>query len=235
MGMPFLAGVGVMEGDKHKIEEAAREFTIARLHLRDENTGLYYHAWDEAKEQVWADPETGRSHYIWARGFGWYAMAIVDILDVIPDDMTEVRAPLLAIIPELADSLVKSQDETGTWYQIMDMPQAPGNYLEASGSAMFTYFLAKAINKGYLPAAYIPIATKAFDGLVSEFVAVYADGSTHVTNVALVAGLGYGRDGSYRYYMGEPVVANDPKGLAPAIMAGVQMAELQNQQTGEKQ
>lgn len=229
MGMPFLAGVGVMEGDEHKIAEAAREFTIARAHLRDADSGLYYHAWDEAKEQAWADPETGRSHYVWARGFGWYAMAVVDILDVIPAGMTEVREPLLAIIPELADALVKSQDETGAWYQIMDMPQAPGNFLEASGSAMFTYFLAKAINRGYLPETYTGAARKAYAGLVDEFIASYVDGSTHLTNVASVAGLGYGRDGSYRYYMSEPVVADDPKGLGPAIMAGVQMAELEKQ------
>ena len=228
MGMPFLAGVGVMEGDDHKVEEAAREFIIARSHLRDTETGLYYHAWDESKEQGWADPETGRSHYVWARGFGWYAMAIVDILDVIPADKTELRQPLLAIIAELAATLVQTQDTTGAWYQVMDMPDAAGNYLEASGSAMFTYFLAKAINQDYLPDTYSAAAKKAFDGLVSEFVAVYADGSLHVTNICLVAGLGYGRDGSYRYYMSEPVVADDPKGLGPAIMAGVQVSELLN-------
>lgn len=228
MGMPFLAGVGIMEGDEDKVEEAAREFTIARLHLRDPGTGLYYHAWDEAREQPWADPETGRSRYVWARGLGWYAMALVDILDVIPADETEIRAPLLEIIPELADSLIRTQDATGVWYQIMDMPNATGNYLEASGSAMFTYFLAKAINRGYLPEAYTEPARKAWSGLVNEFISVYADGSFNVTNICMVAGLGYGRDGSYRYYMSEPVVENDPKGLAPAIMAGIQISELTN-------
>ncbi len=228
MGMPFLAGVGVMEGDQHKIEEAAREFTIARMHLRDADTGLYYHAWDEAKKQVWADPDTGQSKHFWGRGMGWYAMALVDILDVIPVDMTQLREPLLAIVAELAGDLVNFQDETGTWFQIMDMPEEPGNYREASGSAMFTYFFAKALNKGYLPKTYIPVARKAYAGLVDEFVAVYADGSFNLTNICEVAGLGYGRDGSYRYYMSEPVVVNDPKGLAPAIMAGVQMAELEN-------
>jgi rhamnogalacturonyl hydrolase YesR len=228
MGMPFLAGVGVLAGDDQKVEEAAREFSIARSHLRDPDTGLYYHAWDEAREQPWADPETGRSRYVWARGLGWYAMALVDILDVIPADKTGLRAPLLAIIPELADSLVQSQDATGAWFQIMDMPGAAGNYREASGSAMFTYFLAKAINKGYLPGTYTEAARKAYAGLVNEFVSVYADGSFHVRNICLVAGLGYGRDGSYRYYMSEPVVADDPKGLAPAIMAGIQMSELMN-------
>ena len=228
MGMPFWAGVGVMEGDDHKVEEAAREFTIARAHLRDPDTGLYYHAWDEAKEQNWADPETGRSRYVWARGLGWYAMALVDILDVIPVDKTELREPLLAMIPELADTLVQTQDETGTWYQIMDMPEAVGNYREASGSAMFTYFLAKAINKGYLPSTYSATAEKAYTGLVEEFVSVDADGSMHVNNICQVAGLGFGRDGSYRYYMSEQAVTDDPKGLAPAIMAGLQVSELIN-------
>jgi rhamnogalacturonyl hydrolase YesR len=226
MGMPFLAGVGVMEGDDHKLEEAAREFSVARSHLRDPETGLYYHAWDEAREQNWADPETGRSRHVWARGLGWFAMALVDILDVIPADKAELRTPLLAMIPELADSLIRVQDASGVWFQIMDMPAEPGNYLEASASAMFTYFLAKAINRGYLSATFEAATRKAFAGLVDEFVSVHADGSYHLTNVCEVGGLGYGRDGSYRYYMSERVVANDPKGLGPAIMAGVQVSAL---------
>jgi rhamnogalacturonyl hydrolase YesR len=226
MGMPFLAGMGVLEGDDHKIEEAVREFTIARAHLRDEETGLYYHAWDEAKEQIWADPETGRSHYVWARGLGWYAMALVDILDVIPEEKAELREPLLEIIPELAEALVEYQDETGVWFQIMDMPDEPGNYREASSTAMFTYFLAKAINRGYLPDSFRPAAEKAYAGLVDEFVSIYADGSFHLTNNCEVGGLGYGRDGSYHYYMSERVVENDPKALGPAIMAGLQVSDL---------
>jgi rhamnogalacturonyl hydrolase YesR len=139
-----------------------------------------------------------------------------------------LRETLLSIIPELAESLVKTQDSTGVWFQIMDMPDEPGNYRESSSSAMFTYFLAKAINKGYLPESLTNAAKKAYAGLVSEFVSVYADGSFHLTNVCEVGGLGYGRDGSYRYYMSERVVTGDPKGLGPAIMAGVQMSELLN-------
>jgi rhamnogalacturonyl hydrolase YesR len=231
MGMPFLAGVGLTEGDEQKVEEAAREFTIARSHLRDQRSGLYYHAWDEAKKQSWADPETGRSRYVWARGLGWYAMALVDILDVIPSEQAELRAPLLAIIPELAESLVRHQDATGVWFQIVDMPDEPGNYREASATAMFTYFLAKAINKGYLPASFAPAAQKAYAGLVDEFLSVHADGSFHLTNVCETGGLGYGRDGSYRYYMSERVVENDPKGLGPAIMAGIQLSELAKRKT----
>jgi len=226
MGMPFLAGVGVMQGDPEKLAEAAAEFSIARSHLRDEKTGLYYHAWDEAREQEWADPESGRSPHFWARGLGWYAMALVDILDVIPVEDTELREPLLEIIEELADSLTAVQDETGTWFQVMDMPNEPGNYREASGTAMFTYFLAKALNKGYLPETYRGSAELAYRGLVSEFVSVDEEGVFHLNNICATAGLGYGRDGSYRYYMSEKVVRNDPKGVAPAIMALLQVSEL---------
>lgn len=233
MGMPFLAGVGVSEGDDRKVEEAVREFTIARSHLRDPRSGLYFHAWDEARKQNWADPETGRSRFFWGRGLGWYAMALVDILDVIPPEKTALRAPLLEIIPELAESVVGHQDHTGVWFQILDMPAEPGNYREASASAMFTYFLAKAVNKGYLPASFAPAAQKAYAGLVDEFVSVHPDGSFHLTNVVEVGGLGYGRDGSYRYYMSERVVDNDPKGVGPAIMAGLQLAELSKRPRGD--
>lgn len=226
MGMPFLAGVGKMQGNDEKLHEAVTEFSIARSHLRDVDSGLYYHAWDEAKQQDWADPETGRSRYVWARGLGWYAMALVDILDVIPAEKTALREPLLKIIPELAESLLKTQDDTGTWYQIMDMPNTPGNYREASSSAMFTYFLAKALNKGYLPDTYVAATKKAYQGLINEFVAIDASGAFNLTNICEVGGLGFGRNGSYQYYMSERVVKNDPKGLGPAIMAILQFSEL---------
>jgi unsaturated rhamnogalacturonyl hydrolase len=226
MGMPFLAGVGVERGDDHLMAEAVKDFTVARARLRDGKSGLYYHAWDEARKQIWADPTTGRSHYFWGRGLGWYAMALVDILDVIPPEKKELRAPLLEMIPELAEGLVRHQDETGTWWQILDKPGEPGNYREASATAMFTYFLIKGINKGYLPQSYLPAARKAYAGLVAEFVAIHADGSFHLTNNVETAGLGYGRDGSYRYYMSERVVDNDPKGFGPAIMAGIEAAKL---------
>jgi rhamnogalacturonyl hydrolase YesR len=108
----------------------------------------------------------------------------------------------------------------------MDMPDEPGNYREASASAMFTYFLAKAINEGYLPESFVRAAKNAYAGLVDEFVSVHANGSLHLTNVVEVGGLGYGRDGSYRYYMSERVIDNDPKGVGPAIMAGIQLSEL---------
>ncbi len=226
MGMPFLAGYAVSLGTPEQLKEAVHEFEITRAHLRDPKTGLYFHAWDEKKQQNWADPETGLSHYVWGRGMGWFAMALVDVLDFIPEDQEELRRPLLAMVSELADTLRRYQDESGVWYQIVDMPEKEGNYLEASGSSMFVYFLADALNHGYLPETYRPVALKGFQGLVNEFINVAADQKVSVTNICEVAGLGFGRDGSYRYYMSEPVIDNDPKGLGPFVMAAIKVSQL---------
>ena len=121
--------------------------------------------------------------------------------------------------------MLKYRHDTG-WYQVTDRPDAPGNYPEASGSAMFVYMLAKAVNRGYLGPEYRETTAAAWNDLVRQFANVAADGSVSLENVCAVAGLGYGRDGSYRYYMSEPVIANDPKGTGPFIMAGVQVAHM---------
>lgn len=226
MGMPFLAAVGQRRGDETALADAVNEFRVARSRLRDPATGLYFHAWDEARAQDWADPQTGLSSQIWGRGLGWYAMALVDTLDHLPAHRTDLRSPLLEIIIELAPALVEHQTATGVWYQIIDRPEAPANYPEASASAMFVYFLAKAINKGYLPNSYRTAALSGYEGILDEFVTVDADGEVHLRRICEVAGLGYGRDGSYRYYMSEPVVTNDPKGIGPMMLAGLQIAEL---------
>ena len=234
MGMPFLARVGASVGDASKLEAAVHEFEIARAHLRDSSTGLYFHAWDEAGKQVWADPVTGRSPHVWARGMGWYAMALVDTLEAIPPEDKDLRKRLIDLSRELAATLAAYQNETGVWFQIMDMPLAPGNYREASASAMFAYFLAKGVNDGVLDDKYADIATRAYAGIVSEFLTQDADGRLRLNNICQTAGLGFGRDGGYEYYMSEPVVSNDPKGVGPMMMAGLQVAQLRSMNHGRR-
>ncbi|HEX5793409.1 MAG TPA: glycoside hydrolase family 88 protein, partial [Rheinheimera sp.] len=227
MGMPFLANYSKAFEQGHAFAEVVKEFTLSRAKLRDPDTGLYYHAWDEAREQDWADKDTGLASQFWGRGVGWLAMALVDVLETIPQDQSELRQPLLDMTAELADALVKVQDaKSGVWYQILDKPTAPGNYLESSASSMFTYFFAKGVNNGYLDARYKDTAIKAYQGLVEEFILVHPDNSISLVNTCQVAGLGFGRDGSYAYYMSEPVFRNDAKANGPFIMAGVQMARL---------
>jgi unsaturated rhamnogalacturonyl hydrolase len=231
MGIPFLARyaatyeTGKQQHDSFK--EAVHEFTIARDHLRDPATGLYYHAWDESKKAQWADKETGRASQFWSRGVGWYAMALVDVLDYLPESETELRKTMLDIVKELAADLRRYQDsETKTWWQITNKPGGIANYRESTASAMFTYFYAKAINKGYLPDSYRDLAVQSYQGMINEFVTVHADGRISMDDQCLVAGLGFGRDGSYDYYMTERIVSNDPKGNTPFILAGIEIYKL---------
>ena len=226
MGMPFLARFSALFEQGESFDEVVKEFEVAREHLRDPKTGLYFHGWDEAKKQAWADPTTGVSSQFWGRGMGWLAMALVDVLDAFPADDEKHRQPLVAMTRELAQALTAHQDSTGTWWQIVDQPGKPGNYRESTASAMFTYFLAKATRNGYLEPSYRSVAEKAYRGLLEQFVLVHPDGRISMTGQCLVGGLGFGRDGSYRYYMSEPVVRNDPKGNGPFILAGVEMARM---------
>ncbi|WP_339075228.1 glycoside hydrolase family 88 protein [Teredinibacter turnerae] len=228
MGMPFLAEYTTLFEQGAALHEVVQEFILTRKYLRDEKTGLYYHAIDETRQQEWADPTTGLSSEFWGRGVGWLAMALVDTLEYLPADKPELTTPLQDMITELAGALVKYRDpDTGLWWQIMDKPNKRGNYLESSASAMFVYFFAKAVNRGYLPESYTNVATSAYDSLVKEFITVNADATISMTNQCLVAGLGFGRDGSYNYYMSEQIVADDPKGTAPFIMAGLEVAQIQ--------
>jgi unsaturated rhamnogalacturonyl hydrolase len=231
MGIPFLVEYASIyetgEQQHASFKEAVHEFVIAREQLRDPKTGLYYHAWDESKKADWADKETGRAPQFWARGIGWYAMALVDVLDYIPESETELRKTLIDISVELAADLLRYQDaETGTWWQIIDKPGEIANYSESTASAMFTYFYTKGVNKGYLPESYRDVAIKSYQGMINEFVTVHADGKISMNDQCLVAGLGFGRDGSYDYYMTERIVSNDPKGNTPFILAGVEMYKL---------
>ena len=231
MGIPFLtqyAAAYETGAAQHKsFEEAVHEFVIARDHLREPKTGLYFHAWDESKKADWADKTNGRAPQYWSRGMGWYAMALVDVLDYLPASEAKLRKTLIDIANEIAPDVLRYQDAaTGTWWQITDRAGDIGNYRESTASAMFTYFLAKAVNKGYLPDSYRAATLKSYQGLINEFASVHADGRISMNGQCLVAGLGFGRDGSYDYYMTEPITSNDAKGNTPFILAGLEVYKL---------
>ena len=224
MGSPFYAQYTVIFEDGKGIDDVANQFIQMNTHARDEATGLLYHGWDESKEMDWANKETGTSPNFWSRAMGWYAMALVDVLDYFPEDHPK-RELLIDYLNQLAIALTSVQDESGLWYQVTDMGDREGNYLEASGSSMFAYALAKGANKGYLPATYLDVANKAFDGLTNLLIKVDEDGEIHLTDVCAVAGLGGNpyRDGSYEYYVNERRQDNDPKGTGPFIMAALEL------------
>ncbi|HUF09930.1 MAG TPA: glycoside hydrolase family 88 protein [Rhodothermales bacterium] len=227
MAGPFLTQYGAAFGDPEALDEVVHEILLVARYTRDPATGLMYHGWDEKREQIWADSVSGLSPHFWGRAMGWYAMALVDVLDFLPETH-ESRNDLIANLRQLAAAVSNVQDPvTGVWYQILDMPANEGNYLEASASSMFVYSLAKAVRKGYIDRAYDKVARRGYRGILKEFVSVEED-LVSLNRICSVAGLGGAqqRDGSFSYYMSEPISSNDPKGVGPFIMASLEIERM---------
>lgn len=230
MASPYLAQYGATFGDTAIYGDVVNQIKLIARKTYDRNTGLFYHGWDESREQAWANKETGCSPNFWSRSIGWYAAALVDVLDYLPQNIAG-RDSILNIASNLAGTLVKYQSPEGVWYQVTDQGNREGNYLESSASALFVYFLCKAVNHGYISEDYKDAATKAFNGMVKQFVKQEPDGTYTLTNCCAVAGLGgqkVYRDGSYEYYIGEPVIENDPKSVGSFILATIEYEKMTN-------
>ena len=236
MGEPFYAEYAVTFNEKNAFDDIAKQFILMERHSRDTKTGLLYHGYDESRKQRWANPTTGRSPHFWGRAMGWYAMGLVDTLDHFPQRHPQ-RAELIAILNRLARAVAKYQEpRSGLWYQILDKPTGPGNYLESSASCMFVYALAKGVRKGYLPASYMRVAEAGYRGIEKEFLRTDANGQLNLERTVSVAGLGGNpyRDGSYEYYLSEKVVTNDPKGVGALLLAATEMERRGPRATGKK-
>jgi len=225
MASPFLAEYAATFGEPALFDDVARQILLAEQHMRDRKTGLLFHGWDANKAQRWADPRTGTSSQFWGRAMGWYAMAIVDVLEWLPEGHPQ-RGAVVGVLERLAAAIAGVQDRsTGVWWQILDQPKREGNYLEASASSMFVYALSRAVNKGWLDkSVFGPVAALGYRGLVKQFIEVRSDGQLDLTRICKVAGLGGNpyRDGSYAYYTGTQVVKNDPKGEGAFLLAAIE-------------
>lgn len=233
MGQPFYAEYASIFHDDTAFADITRQFSLMERNARDPKTGLLYHGWDESRAQQWADKQTGHSPNIWGRALGWYGMALVDALDYFPDTYAG-RDTMKAILQRFAKAVTNVQDPvSGLWYDIPDKPRETGNYHEASASAMLVYTLAKGVRKGYLPASYLVKARKGYEGIKKEFLQHNGD-QLDLKGTVSVSGLGgtpY-RDGSFSYYMSEPVVVNDPKGIGAFILCATEMELLEAPKTG---
>jgi unsaturated rhamnogalacturonyl hydrolase len=233
MGAPFYAEyTKVFGGPATNYDDVARQFALVKEHLYDAKSGLYYHGWDAKKIQAWANPTTGTSSNFWGRAVGWYAMALVDTLDYLPANHP-ARKELLEQVRDVSQGIVKYQDaDTGVWWQVMDKGNAKGNYREATASTMFVYALAKAVNEGEISRSYVPAILKGYQGVLKEFVRTNDSGAVSLVQCCQVAGLGFKstrggpRDGSFDYYVSEPIVENDMKGIGPFILAGIEVQQL---------
>lgn len=224
MAQPFYAEYAMLFHEDSTFNDITRQFTLIARHARDPKTGLLYHGWDESKQQQWASKSTGLSPHVWARAMGWFGMAMVDALDFFPESHPG-RDTILAMLNRYAKAIVKAQDKrSGLWFDVLDMPNNPKNYREASASCMITYTLAKAMRMGYLPKRYHTNTQRSYNGIIKEFIKTDA-GQTNLHGTVSVSGLGGNpyRDGSFDYYMSEPVVVNDPKGMGAFILCAVEM------------
>ncbi len=206
-------------------DDIAHQFILVESKTRDPKTGLLYHGWDESKLQHWADDETGLSQHFWSRAMGWYAMALVDTLEYFPEDHKN-RDDLVEILNRLVTALVPFQHKSGLWYQVPDLGDRFGNYLEASGSGMLGYAIAKGVHDGHLPKRFLAIAEKAHEGLVKELIDINPlNNELHLTQICGSAGLGNSpyRPGTFEYYIDEAQRVNDPHGVGPFILASLEL------------
>jgi unsaturated rhamnogalacturonyl hydrolase len=234
MAEPFYAEYAATFHEDSDFDDIAKQFILMERYSRDEKTGLLYHGWDESKKQRWADATKGHSPNFWARAMGWYAMALVDTLDYFPKDHPQ-RKELVAILNRLAAAVAKYQEpRSGLWYDVVDKGDAKGNYLETSAGCMFMYSLAKGVREGYLPASYLKVAQRGYNGIKSQFIETDSTGQVNLRGTVSVSGLGGNpyRDGSYEYYLSEKVVTNDPKGVGAFLIASNELEIADTQRVG---
>ncbi|MGB5292880.1 MAG: glycoside hydrolase family 88 protein [Lysobacterales bacterium] len=228
MAQPFYAQFEILFGEDPSVfDDIVSQFVVIERKTRDEETGLLYHGWDESGLQQWADDETGLSPGHWSRAMGWYAMAIVDTIEHLPE-AHEGRQVLGAIMARLVEALIPYQHESGLWYQVTNQGNRAGNWLEASGSAMFTYAIAKGVRLGILNEQLFAVAKKGYAGLLKKIVSIDEEGKVHVNDICRSAGLGgtpY-RDGTYEYYISTDRVSDDAHGIGSFLLAASEMIRL---------
>lgn len=229
---PFMAGCAVRSGKRGLLDDLSAQIGRVRATMRDEGTGLYYHGRDESRKMPWADPATGCSPHIWGRAVGWLAMALLDILDMLREapEGGAYAESIAGMLRDLAEAIVRCQQPSGLWYQVMDRPDEEGNYPEASASCMNAYFLMKASREGHLPGnGFRAAGARAIRSVWDRLVETDEYGDIHLGGICKVAGLGgtpY-RDGSFEYYIGEPIARDDFKGFGPFVLALGELAAFQ--------
>jgi len=225
MSQPFYMQYEIAYNEGRNCSDSFHQFQVVEKIMRDPKNGLYYHGYDASRREPWCDPVTGLSSNFWLRAEGWFAMALVDTWELMPANMSYERDELRRMFNELIDAMLPYQDkESGMWHQVINLPNVAPNYLETSGSAIFAYALLKGVRLGILDEEYVDRGLAAFDGICATQLSE-VDGKLQLGNICLVSGLGDGmgnfkfRSGTFDYYMSEPIVQNDAKGVAPLVLA----------------
>lgn len=231
MGQPFYMEYETKFNGKKNYQDIFDQFSNVVKHMRDEKTGLYYHAYDASKKAFWCDKQTGLSRNFWLRAIGWYSMAVLDTLSKCEpgEEYQEEYDNLKKVFVQLMQDMLKFQAENGMWYQLPALGGKEPNYLETSGSAIMAYSLLKGVRLGFLPEEYREYGIRAFQGICDKYLKE-TDGNLNLGGICLVAGLGpednMRRDGTFEYYMSEPIVENDAKGVGPLLLAYTELRRL---------
>lgn len=223
-GTTFYARYAAWKPEPEAWSDIANQFLTVDKHTRKVN-GLNHHGWDESRQMAWSDSVTGCSAETWGRAEGWYVMALVDVLELMPADQPE-RPELIAILNRVMEALMAVQDkDTHLWYQVPDKGDQEGNYLESTCSAMYCYAMAKGVRIGVLDKNYKKEAQQVLEGLKAHKIVTNEDGTLSLIDCCAVAGLGGNpfRDGTYDYYIHERIRKDDPKGVAPLILACLEL------------
>ncbi|MDR3665460.1 MAG: glycoside hydrolase family 88 protein [Ignavibacteriaceae bacterium] len=226
MAEPFYSEYTSLLGNEDSFNDIANQFLLIEKYCKDKQTGLYYHGWDETKSQKWADSVTGTSKIFWGRAMGWYLMALVDVLDYFPLEHPQ-RKELIKIFRDLSLNLLMYRDpQMKLWFQVVNKVNEKGNFIETSASSMFIYAYAKGYNNGYLPLSYYNIAEESFNSVQLNYLKKNND-LLNLENVCAGAGLGGNpyRDGSYNYYISEPMRVNDFKGYGSLLLASIELSK----------
>ncbi len=226
MALPFYTRYETTLNQKAHYDDIIQQFKIVRKRMFDEDKKLYYHGYDASKTVYWSDPKTGLSKHFWLRAIGWYVVAIVDVCSYLDDDAAK-SSFFKPLLKEALDGLLQYQDKAShLFYDIVDLPDRKPNYTEVSGSALVSYAILKGVRLGLLPRHYEAIGSAIFNGICQTYL-TEENGKLQLGGIVLVSGLGpetnKRRDGSFDYYMSEPIVENDAKGVGPLIMAYTEM------------
>ena len=223
MAQPFYMEYEAKYNQCKGCEDSFHQFLVVEKRMKDPKTGLYFHGYDSTKSIFWADKETGLSQNFWLRAIGWFTLALTDTMERMPASMVQEKKEMQRILKNLIDALLPWQHECGMFYQIVNKPEDPRNYLETSGTMLIACGILKGVRLGFLPESYRAYGEKAFYGTADRYLKQDADGNLTLSGICLVAGLGGGnnqrRDGTLDYYFSEPVVENEAKGVAPMLMA----------------
>lgn len=231
MGQPFYVQYMKEFIVPKDYSDTLRQFRNVDLYLYNPAKRLYSHAYDESRQMFWCSKDTGQSPNVWGRAVGWFAMALVDVLELLEGETADTGA-MKQSLQRLVDDMLRYRHPEGMWYQVVDQPEYSHNYLETSGTLMMAYAILKAARLGFLPKEYAQQGVCSFDGTISRYLRE-EDGEVLLGGICRSAGLGKKpesgqmRDGSLEYYTcQEQVVDNNGHGVAPLLMAYNEIRQL---------